>query len=73
MFLLYLLYRGSEGVGWRRVGAGRKKKDAFATEWLGCVSQGAVEGYAHWLKLIKRQAYGKASFQTLRKRALCCA
>lgn len=36
-------------------------------------SQGPVEGHVHRLKLLKRQAYGQASFQTLRKRVLCCA
>lgn len=36
-------------------------------------SQGAVEGHVHRLKLLKRQAYGRASFQTLRKRVLQCA
>ncbi len=35
-------------------------------EW----SQGPVEGHVHRLKLLKRQAYGRASFQTLRKRVL---
>lgn len=35
-------------------------------------SQGAVEGHVHRLKLLKRQAYGRASFQTLRKRVLQC-
>jgi transposase len=36
-------------------------------------SQGAVEGHVHRLKLIKRQAYGRASFDQLRKRVLQCA
>ncbi len=36
-------------------------------------SQGAVEGHVHRLKLLKRQMYGKASFQTLRKRVLQCS
>ncbi|SRR6266487_130103 len=36
-------------------------------------SQGPVEGHVHRLKLIKRQAYGQASFQTLRKRVLRCS
>lgn len=36
-------------------------------------SQGAVEGHVHRLKLLKRQAYGRASFQMLRKRVLQCA
>ena len=36
-------------------------------------SQGPVEGHVHRLKLIKRQAYGRAGFQTLRKRVLRCA
>ena len=37
-----------------------------------CWSQGAVEGHVHRLKLLKRQAYGRASFQVLRKRVLRC-
>jgi transposase len=41
-------------------------KAGLTLEW----SQGAVEGHVHRLKLIKRQAYGRASFQTLRKRVL---
>jgi transposase len=36
-------------------------------------SQGPVEGHVHRLKLLKRQAYGRASFQTLRKRVLHCS
>jgi Transposase and inactivated derivatives len=36
-------------------------------------SQGPVEGHVHRLKLIKRLAYGRASFQTLRKRVLRCS
>ncbi len=36
-------------------------------------SQGPVEGHVHRLKLIKRQAYGRASFQMLRKRVLRCS
>ncbi len=35
-------------------------------------SQGPVEGHVHRLRLLKRQAYGQASFQTLRKRVLRC-
>jgi transposase len=35
-------------------------------------SQGPVEGHVHRLKLIKRQAYGRASFDHLRKRVLRC-
>lgn len=35
-------------------------------------SQGPVEGHVHRLKLLKRQVYGRASFQTLRKRVLRC-
>jgi transposase len=35
-------------------------------------SQGPVEGHVHRLKLLKRQGYGRASFQTLRKRVLRC-
>ena len=37
-----------------------------------CWSQGPVEGHVHRLKLLKRQAYGRASFQILRKRVLRC-
>ncbi len=33
-------------------------------------SQGPVEGHVHRLKLIKRQTYGRASFDQLRKRVL---
>ena len=36
-------------------------------------SQGPVEGHVHRLKLLKRQMYGKASFETLRKRVLRCS
>jgi transposase len=36
-------------------------------------SQGPVEGHVQRLKLIKRQAYGRASFEQLRKRVLRCA
>jgi transposase len=43
-------------------------KAGLMLEW----SQGAVEGHVHRLKLLKRQAYGRASFQTLRKRVLRC-
>lgn len=35
-------------------------------------SQGPVEGHVHRLKLLKRQAYGRAGFQTRRKRVLRC-
>jgi len=44
-------------------------KAGLTLEW----SQGTVEGHVHRLKLLKRQAYGRASFQTLRKRVLRCA
>ncbi len=50
----------------------KKDDDAVSAgltlEW----SQGQVEGQVHRLKLIKRQAYGRASFQTLRKQVLQC-
>jgi transposase len=36
-------------------------------------SQGPVEGHVHRLKLIKRQVYGRAGFQMLRKRVLRCS
>jgi transposase len=41
-------------------------KAGLTLEW----SQGQVEGQVHRLKLLKRQAYGRASFETLRKRVL---
>ena len=44
-------------------------KAGLTLEW----SQGPVEGHVHRLKLLKRQAYGRASFETLRKRVLRCA
>jgi transposase len=44
-------------------------KAGLTLEW----SQGAVEGHVHRLKLLKRQAYGRASFQMLRKRVLRCS
>jgi len=44
-------------------------KAGLTLQW----SQGPVEGHVHRLKLLKRQAYGRASFQTLRKRVLRCA
>lgn len=36
-------------------------------------SQGPVEGHVHRLKFLKRQMYGKAGFQMLRKRVLQCS
>ena len=44
-------------------------KAGLTLQW----SQGVVEGHVHRLKLLKRQAYGRASFQMLRKRVLKCA
>jgi transposase len=44
-------------------------KAGLTLEW----SQGAVEGHVHRLKLIKRQAYGRAGFDHLRKRVLQCS
>lgn len=41
-------------------------KAGLTLEW----SNGQVEGHVHRLKLLKRQMYGKANFQTLRKRVL---
>ena len=43
-------------------------KATFSSEW----SQGPVEGHVHRLKCLKRQAYGRASLETLRKRVLRC-
>ncbi len=39
---------------------------ALTTEW----SNGAVEGHVHRVKLIKRQGYGRANFDLLRRRVL---
>jgi len=44
-------------------------KAGLTLQW----NQGPVEGHVHRLKLLKRQMYGKASFQTLRKRVLQCS
>lgn len=44
-------------------------KAGLTLQW----NQGPVEGHVHRLKLLKRQAYGRASFGTLRKRVLRCA
>jgi transposase len=41
-------------------------KAGLTLQW----SQGPVEGHVHRLKLLKRQSYGRAGFQTLRKRVL---
>lgn len=41
-------------------------KAGLTLEW----SQGQVEGQVHRLKLLKRQMYGRGSFQVLRKRVL---
>jgi transposase len=41
-------------------------KAGLTLEW----SNGQVEGHVHRLKLLKRQSYGRAGFQTLRKRVL---
>ncbi len=55
----------------KRFAQGLKKdydavKAGLTLKW----SQGQVEGQVHRLKLLKRQAYGRASFETLRKRVL---
>lgn len=44
-------------------------KAGLTLQW----SQGPVEGHVPRLKLIKRQAYGRASFGQLRKRVLQCS
>ena len=48
----------------------RKDYDAVKAGLTLSWSQGPVEGHVHRLKLLKRQMYGKASFETLRKRVL---
>jgi transposase len=51
----------------------KKDEEAVKAGLTLCWSQGPVEGHVHRLKLLKRQAYGRASFQTLRKRVLRCS
>jgi transposase len=48
----------------------KKDYDAVYAGLTQVWSQGQVEGQVHRLKLLKRQAYGRASFETLRKRVL---
>ena len=48
----------------------KKDDDAVKAGLTLTWSQGAVEGHVHRLKLLKRQAYGRASFDQLRKRVL---
>lgn len=48
----------------------RKDYDAVKTGLTEIWSNGQVEGQVHRLKLLKRQAYGRANFETLRKRVL---
>ena len=48
----------------------RKDYEAVKAGLTLCWSNGQVEGQVHRLKLLKRQAYGRASFETLRKRVL---
>jgi transposase len=48
----------------------RKDYDAVKAGLTLCWSNGQVEGQVHRLKLLKRQMYGRASFETLRKRVL---
>jgi len=43
-------------------------RNALCLPW----SQGQVEGQVNRLKLIKRQMYGRASFELLRKRVIGC-
>ena len=55
----------------RRFAAGLKKdlaavRAGLTEEW----SNGPVEGFVHKLKLVKRQGYGRASFELLRARVL---
>lgn len=48
----------------------RRDYDAVKNGLTEIWSNGQVEGQVHRLKLLKRQAYGRASFETLRKRVL---
>ncbi len=70
----WLAHVEKQGVDERHSCAqGRRKADAAVKAGLTLLwSQGPVEGPVHRLKLIKRQASGRASFQTLRKRILRC-
>ena len=51
----------------------KKDYDAVKAGLTQIWSQGPVEGHVHRLKLLKRQAYGRASFDQLRKRVLQCS
>lgn len=48
----------------------RKDYEAVKAGLTEVWSNGQVEGQVHRLKLLKRQAYGRASFEMLRKRVL---
>lgn len=48
----------------------RKDYEAVKAGLTEIWSNGQVEGQVHRLKFLKRQAYGRASFETLRKRVL---
>ena len=48
----------------------RRDEAAIAAAVSSSWSNGQVEGQVHRLKLIKRQMYGRASFQLLRRRIL---
>jgi transposase len=48
----------------------RKDLDAVRAGLTQKWSNGPVEGFVHKLKLLKRQGYGRASFELLRARML---
>ena len=61
----------SKALVMRKFAAGLKK-DLSAVE-AGLIEEwnnGPVEGFIHKLKLVKRQGYGRASFELLRARML---
>ena len=58
----------------RRFAAGLEKdlaavRAGLTEKW----SNGPVEGFVHKLKLLKRQGYGRAGFELLRRWMLCAA
>jgi transposase len=65
---------GSEVAALRRFAKGLRKDLAAVRAGLtGRWSNGPTEGFVHKLKLVKRQAYGRAGFAVLRQRVVRAA
>ena len=65
---------GGEVAALRRFAQGLRKdlaavRAGLTERW----SNGPTEGFVHKLKLVKRQAYGRAGFAVLRQRVVCAA